>query len=110
MSQLLQGLACPIVVTDAITAPDHYHNGLPYEADGSLAVDGANVDHIHQGLPFTALGRLTVGIEGSPVRFGNGAAPFDVVDRLCITLIGAQDHTSAGVCYDIANRIVMVAA
>jgi hypothetical protein len=102
MSALLQGV--PIRVDDGsiyaingITPVDHFHNGLPYEADGALSMDNVGaITHHHQGLPFTALGRLAIGL--TPTYFGSGAAPFNVDGRLAVATV-IPTHFSSGVGY-----------
>jgi hypothetical protein len=110
VSQLLQGLAngAHIGRTSGSVAPDHNHNGLPFEADGQLAVQNAGViDHYHQGLPFTAIGRLVTVNNAAVVRVGNGAAPFDANDRLA-TGTGAISYVNCGVPYTAAGQIAVV--
>jgi hypothetical protein len=71
--------------TDGLTAPDHFYNGLGYEADGTLSVAvGGTVDHYHQGLPFTSGGRLVVAATAVD-HYGSGAAPFTATGVLSIT-------------------------
>jgi hypothetical protein len=103
MSALLQlvplRVGGAINVTDGLTAPDHFANGLPYDADSTLsvAVDGV-IDHYHQGLGFTAIGRLVTTLTGPPTRFGSGAAPFNATGAL-VMAIGANAHYAHGVGY-----------
>ena len=88
MSVLLQGNGDPIYVTDGLGPPDHWSDGIPYEADGTIAVSTAGgIDHYSQGLPFTAGGRIAIG-QVDPVRFGSGSAPFDGAGRLAFDLTG----------------------
>lgn len=110
MSALLQGIAPPIRYTNAVGAPDHIHNGLPYEGDGSLAVENiGTIDHYHQGMPFTANGRIPVAINGSVSRIAVGGAPFTLLGNLVIAT-GPPDHYSLGVPYTASNQIAVVAA
>ena len=69
-----------ITYTDAAGVPDHFDAGIPFEADGSVAVaDQGAINHYWQGLPFTAAGRLCVAVS-TPVNlhvnptFQGGAA------------------------------------
>ena len=80
-------------------APDHFANGLPYEADSTLAIDTVTaIDHYHQGLGFTAVGRLAATLTGPPARFNSGAAPMDAGGRLVFAL-GSNAHYAHGVGY-----------
>jgi hypothetical protein len=72
-------------VTFGTGAPDHYHNGLPFEADGSLAVqNGGVIDRYSNGLPLTAVGRVCVELNGGVHYRGSGAATFSVGGRLLV--------------------------
>lgn len=100
-------VAGAIDITIGTLAPDHFANGLPYEADGTLAVDTATaIDHHHQGLPFTAVGRLATA-SGNPTYFGMGASPFTAANRLNV-VIAAVDHYSSGVGYTVTNSVAAV--
>ena len=109
MSQLLQvatRAGGPVAMTIGVGAPDHYDQGLPYEADGSLAAAATTPTHQHQGLGFDAEGRLCV-IEGAgPDYFGSGSAPFVAANpgRLCVQA-AAVNHTSAGIGYTSLSRV-----
>jgi hypothetical protein len=85
------------------TPPHHYANGIPYDADGSVARQVAAPAYYHQGLPFTSAGRLATGSD-DPIRIGNGAAPFDTAGRLCI---GSEDltHSNSGVGYSATSKV-----
>ena len=105
MSALLQGRAIGGVIrfTDGAAAPHHFHNGLPFDADGGIAIaDGGVIDHFHQGLPFTANGRL-VSVQGSVNYWGSGAAPFNNDPSLVRALV--VDHYSSGVPYSPAGSV-----
>lgn len=109
MSALLQFTAfrqADVPVTDGVGAPDHFWNGLPFEADDSLAVDdgGAVVD-FWQGLGFTAQNRLAVAVSGTFDHFGMGAAPFNISDQLIITSNAINDFAN-GVPYDAGDAVV----
>ena len=67
-----------LTVVNGSSIPNHFHNGIPYESNGSLAIDLAGaVDHYHQGLPFTLEGRLVSELTASaPEYAGSGAAVF----------------------------------
>jgi hypothetical protein len=110
MSALLQGISAPIRYTVGVAVPDHVHNGIPYEADGSLAVENLGaIDHFHQGLPYTTTGRLTVAVNGAVLRIASGGGPFTAAGNLVIGA-GAVEHYSLGVPYTATNQIAMVAA
>jgi hypothetical protein len=107
MSALLN--ACPkaangsLIVTVGTLAPDHYSSGIPYEADGSLALFQGVADHYHQGLGFSATGRLCR--QGAdPTHFGSGAAPYPAGNSLG-TIPGAPTHFTNGVGYSATNRL-----
>ena len=90
---------------DGIVPPAHFANGLPYEGDARLAVDvDGTIAHYHQGLGFSAAGRLVVTLTGPPTRIGNGAAPFDSVGRLVLS-IGAVTHYANGVPYTADSSV-----
>lgn len=113
MSALLQGRPVPATglmdVTDGTLAPDFFHNGLPYESDGTLAVDDAGVIAFHhQGLPFTATGRLVVAIAGTVSLYGSGAAPIDANGRLVMAIVAVANFSS-GVGYGAAGRVAIAA-
>ena len=96
--------------TDGDSIPDHFANGLPFETDGSLAVDVDGViSHYHQGLPFSADGRLVGTLSETPTRFGGGAAPFSAESRLVLGSSGVT-HYSGGVGYTEAGSIGAVAS
>ena len=96
--------------TNGTGAPSHFSNGLPFETDGSLAVDVDGViSHYHQGLPFSADGRLVGTLSETPTRFGGGAAPFSAEGRLVLGSSGAT-HYSGGVGYTEAGSIGAVAS
>ena len=108
MSALLQGVprrsGSAIYTLDGVAAPDHFANGLPYEADGALATAfGAVIDHWHQGLPFTAVGRLAIG-SGTPEYFGSGHAPFNITGLLDGVNSPSVDHFASGVGYSAVGR------
>ena len=96
--------------TDGNSIPDHFANGLPFETNGSLAVDVDGViSHYHQGLPFSADGRLVGTLSETPTRFGGGAAPFSAEGRLVFGSSGVT-HYSGGICYTEAGSIGAVAS
>ena len=111
MSALLQGVprrtGGRIEITNGATIPHHFHNGLPYELNGDLAIDGGGiVHHYHQGLPFTLEGRLIM--EATPVdHFGSGAAPFNAANRL-VRVVGAGTIYSSGVQYNAAQAVTTI--
>jgi hypothetical protein len=109
MSALLQGVprrnvAGAIMVTLGTDAPDHFANGIPYEADGSVCAEAGTVTHYHQGMPFTANGRIASS-ETTPDHFGNGAIPISADDGTSGGP-GAITHYSSGVAYTADGRIV----
>lgn len=106
MSSLLS--ICPknavgqILARTDVAPPDHYSGGLPFDADGVLAVQAGNPDYYHQGLGFTNSSRLAV--SGDAVLYwGSGAAGFQVDARLC-RVLQAPDHYSSGVGYDTSGK------
>jgi hypothetical protein len=108
MSALLNASPKPggaVATTDSVLAPDHFTNGLPYDADGTLSVTNlGTIDHYHQGLPFTALGRICTALNSPVADFGSGAAPFNAGGLLVIGS-GGVDHVSSGVPYTASQRI-----
>ena len=104
MSALLQGVAPrnasgQILVTLGTAIPHHFHNGIPYEADGSVAGRAVTPAFFHQGLPFDAAGRIAFAGTGANIDFyGSGAAPFSSSSRLCPTTV-AETSVSSGVSY-----------
>lgn len=105
MSQLLQFKTGNI--TNALTAPDHYWNGLGVESDGALAVDDISpINNIHQGLPVTLAGRVAIEF-AAPVRFGNGATPFTANDRVACILSGSAVSFLAANGYDITGGLIL---
>jgi len=105
MSALLQGRAVGGVIrfTDGAATPSYYHNGIPFDPDGGIAIaNGGTVDHYHQGLPFTANGRL-VSVAGGVSYWGSGAAPFNNSRDLIRAAV--IDHYSSGVPYSPAGSI-----
>ena len=106
MSQALQGKT--EAFTSGSIAPANVWNGIPMEADGSLAIEnGAVIDHYSQGLPMTAAGRLVVAIDGAVDHFGAGASPFDVSDRLCVTVGGIAYGLLAGNAYAEGEQLIL---
>ena len=111
MSALLQivprSVEGRLEVTIAATPPDHFANGLPFEADGSLAAEAANPHHYHQGLGFSVNGRVCYagGATPAPAYFGMGAAPFQLNNRLTFTLGGETDHYANGIAYLANGRL-----
>lgn len=95
MSALLQTFADGTVAyRNGTGVPTGFTNGLPVDT-GALAVDGATaIDHHHQGLPYTANGRLAVSIGGSVSFYNHGAAPIDAGGRLVIDTGAAAAFTS----------------
>ena len=106
MSQALQGKTSAF--TSGSIAPANIWNGIPVEADGSLAIENAGiVDHYSQGLPMTAADRLAVAIDGVVDHYGAGAAPFDVSDRLCVTVGGIAYSILAGNPYAEGQQLIL---
>ena len=96
MSALLNGLAVNgvIRITDGVTVPAHFHAGLPFEANGTLAVHvNATITHYHQGLGFDTNGRLSIG-SGATDHVGQGHAPFTGVNGLNTTALSPNDYAS----------------
>lgn len=112
MSALLQGVprrvAGAIRITQSDTPPHHYHNGIPYEADGSIAAAGtAPVTHYHQGLGFTAEGRLATQ-QAAPDYYNSGAAPIVGANKNMSIFLGAPANYSSGVGYSSGSARVAV--
>lgn len=111
MSQLLQvatraGGAIP--QTDGVAVPDHFDQGIPYAADGSLAVENLGaIDHYHQSLPFTAIGRLATALNGTVQTIQPGGIPINAAGFICLGN-GAVDHYSAGIPYTATNQIAVI--
>lgn len=112
MTALLQGVVAMqgavgggLYTTLGSTPPHHFHNGIPYEEDGSVAMATGAPNHYHQGLGFSANGRL-IAVAANPDYFGSGAAPFLLSNpgRLCSSDV-AIDHVSSGVSYSITDRV-----
>lgn len=97
MSAILQNWSGAF--TDGTVAPDHFHNGVGFEADGSLAVDiDGVIDHHSQGLPFTASGRLAVST-GAVDHAGSGSAQFTATGHLAVVTSGTTSTAAHGVLY-----------
>lgn len=90
--------------------PDHFDQGLPFEADGSIAAAATTPTHHWQGLGFDTEGRLCVLLGADPDYFGGGAAPFLLATpgRLCAQAAVA-DHYSLGVPYTAGGRLAYAA-
>jgi len=104
MSALLQGLAIDgfVPASSGGSAPAYVKNGIPFDADGTVACDSGLISHYHQGLPFTAQGRLAV--DAGPVAYyGSGGAPFSATGYLALGY--GADHVASGVPYDFDNVI-----
>lgn len=88
-----------------------FHNGLPYggvEFNREVPMDSISaIDHHHQGLPFTANGRVAVDVDGVIAYYGSGSAPFTAAGRLCVES-GAITHHTSGVGYTAFNRVAIV--
>lgn len=88
--------------TDEIEDIAAHVNGLPYTADGSLAVSlEGTVNHVSGGVPFDVNGRVCVG-EGDPAWYLRGLAVTSA-GRLCVAFsgdavlhIGGLPATAAG--------------
>ena len=98
MSALLQSIpkqaGGTLPYTDGTLAPDHYHNGMPYESDGTLATDATTaVAHHHMGLPMTAAGRLAT-TTSAPTSFNTGAAPI-AGGKFCISSASLTGYLNA---------------
>ena len=98
-----------IYVTNGTSKPDHYSCGIPYEADGSVAITsgGAAVRYTN-GLPLTAAGRIAT-VAGPPQYFSAGSMPLRG-SPLLAGAIGSTDvdHFSGGVGYDAQGRVALV--
>ena len=94
-----------ILLTNGLTPPSHFVNGLPYEANGELAVSfGGVIDHYHQGLAFDVEGRLVV-TGATPGYFGSGSAGF-VSDRMVVHTTADATHYVHGVGYQATGRAI----
>ncbi len=102
MSALLQFLArtevtgaVPYSLIDPI---DHYCNGLPITASGSLAAEAlSNPVRWHQAIPFSVTDRVC--IQGSPATyFDSGAKPMHSTQRVSFA-DSPPLHYSSGVGY-----------
>lgn len=107
MSILLKGAvdaAGDLQITNGTASPNHVHNGIPYESDGSLAVDlSGAITHYHQGLAFTATGRLASEITAiAPNYAGSGGAVFTAANRSAFAqqvislVMGGVGYTTLG--------------
>lgn len=95
-----------VLVTDGTAAPDHFANGLPYEADGSLAVDSVSaITGVSAAIPVTAVGRIATGT--TPARANMGAMPLTADGRL-VMAAGAVSHYSSGVPYTAVPQIAAI--
>ena len=105
MSALLQGVAAmqgnPLRLKMRLGTgvPDHFHNGIPYEADGAVAAFTGVPTHFHQGLGFNAEGRLCRIGAAEPSYYGSGAAPMSA-SRLNDIPSALPTHYSSGVAYN----------
>ena len=75
-------------------APDHWAQGLPFDADGSLAMEAASPTYFSQGLPFTANHRVAYA-GAVPSYFQNGGG-FSSTHRIACN-VGGNDHHEHGV-------------
>ena len=102
MSQLL--ISAPkdadtgaILVVVGTAAPDHFSCGIPYDSAGVAVDDSSPITNHSMGLPFTANGRIAVS-GGDTTYYSSGAAPFDASGAL-VMQAGDVDHYSAGIPY-----------
>lgn len=105
MSQLLQVPARNgLNVFVGATPPPLFHGGLPYENATDIAVDLTGpVAYHHQGLPFTAEGRLAV-TEDPPTEQGPGAMPL-ASGRLCMQNAVPAEYIPGGVGVTVGGQI-----
>lgn len=99
MSQLLQSFTSggSVNYLDDTLVPTGFHNGLPVD-NGALAVDTTgSIDHHSQGLPFTAEGRLAVDLDQYISHFGPGSAPISDNGRFVIDPIRDPKAFAGGV-------------
>ena len=101
----MQGVGA-LKILDGSLAPEFIHNGIPYDAGGSVIAvdDGGVIDHHHQGLPFTATSRLAVDIDGVVATIEPAAMPLTAAGLLALGT-GATDHFNSGVPYTAAGQI-----
>ena len=102
MSQLL--ISAPkdadtgaILVVVGTAAPDHFSCGIPYDSAGMAVDDSSPITNYSMGLPFTANGRLAVS-SGATTYYNSGAAPFDASGAL-VMQNGTVDHVATGIPY-----------
>lgn len=93
--------------TDADTIPDHYHNGLPFEADGTLAITFTQaITHFSQGIPFSIEGRVNMSVFAQTF-FGDGAAPYSNSQHLAVKGSGITVAYAHGIRYASDNKIIL---
>jgi hypothetical protein len=78
-----------VAMVDGTSLPTGFTGGIPVDnSEGAPAVaadtSGA-ITHYHQGLPFTAEGRIAIVQDGPIAYWGSGAAPFSSAGRLIVT-------------------------
>ncbi len=113
MSQLLQVASRRggFEILDGVAPPTFFDQGIPYFDDEGvqrLAVQIAGViHHYHQGLPFTADGRLAAASDKPVDRIAPGGAPFEAVTNFLVFGSGGIDHYAAGIPYTAANQLAV---
>jgi len=116
MSQLLQVATRgggSIVAIGGADPPSFVDQGIPFDIleGGVIAMStvlAGVISHHHQGLPFTAEGRLAVTNDKPVDYYGSGAAPFDSIGLLALGS-GPVDHYSAGIPYTVDGQIAVIA-
>jgi hypothetical protein len=93
-----------VYITLGTGAPDHYHNGLPYEASGALCGENGSASYYHQGLGFTSNGRVSMA-GGAAVRYNSGAMPLTNANRISSGILPV-DHYSCGVAYNSGHKVI----
>ena len=90
--------------TDGTSTPNNFSSGIPYESDGTVAIDlSGAISNGYMGLPYTAEGRIAATTD-SVDHYGSGAAPFGAGGKLCIE-DAAVDHYAHGVGYTAAGNL-----
>lgn len=93
--------------TDAASQPHHFHNGLPFEADGTIAVDFSQpITHYSQGLPFTSTNRLNCSVFAVS-KFAPGASPRHSGNSIGVKGSGAAVAHIHGIRYSSDKKVIL---
>ena len=108
MSQLLQ-VACRggfLNVVEGVGPPTHYDQGIPYDGDGVAVSVSFAIDHWHQGLPFNVDGRLAVTL-GPPQSIEAGPIPINLANnRVTSSTESVPSNFNGGVPYGLDGGLV----